>query len=110
MESRKFTLHSGEIIRFEMSTAEGFQRGGEGLVSAGEKEKNFAFKSAISSVKPLAEDLISVLTSLSKQPDEVEVKFGIKLNAEAGVIVAKTATEAHFEICLKWSGGHRSEP
>ena len=55
-------------------------------------------------VQPLANDLIDVLTGLERQPDGVAITFGLRVNAEAGVIVAKTATEAHFEVCLTWSG------
>lgn len=36
-------------------------------------------------------------------PDEHEIEFGIKLNAEAGAVIAKTGAEAHFVVRLKWS-------
>jgi hypothetical protein len=39
--------------------------------------------------------------------DEREVEFGIKLTAEAGVLVAKTAVEGNFVLRLKWTS---SEP
>lgn len=37
-------------------------------------------------------------------PDELTVALGVKLTAEAGVVVAKAAGEANFTITLKWSG------
>ena len=50
-----------------------------------------------------AEGLLDRLTSLASPPDEVEVEFGVKLNAETGAVIAKAATEANFKINLKWT-------
>ncbi|MEU5577746.1 CU044_2847 family protein [Streptomyces huasconensis] len=36
------------------------------------------------------------------QPDQVQVKFGLKVNGSANWVVAKAATEANFEISLTW--------
>ncbi|MFF7727826.1 CU044_2847 family protein [Streptomyces sp. NPDC008001] len=36
------------------------------------------------------------------RPDQVEVKFGLKVNGTANWVVAKAATEANFEITLTW--------
>jgi Trypsin-co-occurring domain 1 len=41
-------------------------------------------------------------------PDEHEIEFGLKLNAEAGVLVAKTAMEGHFTVKLAWRGATRA--
>jgi hypothetical protein len=50
----------------------------------------------------------AVLTALGGfAADEREVEFGIKLTAEAGVLVAKTAVEGNFVLRLKWT---RPEP
>lgn len=37
------------------------------------------------------------------KPDEVTVKFGIKVTGGANWIVAKAATQGSFEVTLKWS-------
>jgi hypothetical protein len=37
-------------------------------------------------------------------PEAVEVKFGIKASGTMSRCVAKVATEATFEVTLKWSG------
>jgi hypothetical protein len=44
-------------------------------------------------------------------PDEYEIEFGLKLNAEAGAVVARTAVEGHFTIKLAWrrDGAERAE-
>jgi hypothetical protein len=37
------------------------------------------------------------------RPDEVELKFGIKVSGGASWLVAKAAGEANFEVSLTWS-------
>ena len=57
---------------------------------------------AIAKVRPLAEALLTQLQSLTRQPDEVTVEFGIKLNAAAGIVIASTAVEGNCKITLGW--------
>ncbi|MFC0039695.1 CU044_2847 family protein [Actinomadura rayongensis] len=38
-------------------------------------------------------------------PDEVEVKFGVKVSGTANWLVAKAATDANFEVKLVWRSG-----
>ncbi len=66
-----------------------------------EKAKQ-TFNEALGKVKPIAETIIIELRNLSDSPDEVEVKFGLKMNAEAGAIIAAAGVEANYEITLKW--------
>ena len=36
------------------------------------------------------------------KPAELEITFGIKLNAEAGVIFTKMGSEGSFQVTLRW--------
>jgi hypothetical protein len=54
---------------------------------------------------PTIRTVIAALKALA--PDQSEIEFGIKLSAEAGVVVAKTAVEGHFNIKLTWKGEPR---
>ena len=70
-----------------------------------------SFETALDRVRWAAEGLLDRLTSLASPPDEVEVEFGVKLNAETGAVIAKAATEANFKINLKWTrAGAASNP
>ncbi|MCB5182719.1 CU044_2847 family protein [Streptomyces antimicrobicus] len=52
---------------------------------------------------PAVEAARTVLHRIAElRPDQVEVKFGLKVNGTANWIVAKAATEANFEITLSW--------
>lgn len=35
--------------------------------------------------------------------DSIQVKLGVELEAEAGVVVARVGTKATFEVCLTWT-------
>jgi len=60
------------------------------------------FESAIERIKPGAEVIIAKLRSLSEPPDEVEVAFGLKLDAKIGAFIASSGIEANYTVTLKW--------
>ncbi|NGN68015.1 hypothetical protein G5C51_29460 [Streptomyces sp. A7024] len=41
-------------------------------------------------------------------PDTIELEMGVKLNAEAGAVIARTSAEAHLIVRLTWNG-HSSQ-
>ena len=61
-----------------------------------------SFQDALSVVKPVAESIVGKFNNLSIKPEEIGVEFGIKMNAEAGAIIASSGVEANFKITLKW--------
>ena len=61
-----------------------------------------SFEQILDKIKPVASTIISKLHDLNTPADEVEVKFGLKLTAEAGAIFTSVGGEATYEITLKW--------
>ena len=61
------------------------------------------FEEALDKIKPVASAIISKLRDLNQPADEVEVKFGLKLTADAGAIFASVGGEVSYEITLKWT-------
>jgi hypothetical protein len=57
--------------------------------------------------RPTIKRLLDTVGSLA--PQEWEIEFGLKLNAEAGVMVAKTAAEGHFTVKMTWKRGSDDE-
>lgn len=103
----KFVLPDGSSIVAEVDD-ESFDtsrvmRGGAIASSEIVVKANESFETALDRVRWAAEGLLDRLTSLASPPDEVEVEFGVKLNAETGAVIAKAATEANFKINLKWT-------
>lgn len=60
------------------------------------------FESALDKVKPVANVILNKIRNLHQPADEVEVKFGIKISAELGAVVASGSGEVNYEITLKW--------
>lgn len=62
-----------------------------------------ALDSAMNAIHQMAQQVTASLSNLAERPSEVEVTFGLKLNAEAGALIAKTAGEASLNVKLKWN-------
>jgi hypothetical protein len=58
---------------------------------------------AFDQIGPALSMMILKLRSATHAPDDVEVKFGLKLGAETGLIFAKGTAEATFDVTVKWS-------
>ncbi|WP_348267831.1 CU044_2847 family protein [Edaphobacter paludis] len=100
----RFTLSDGGFVLAEVddsSPSTKTMRGGPagtGLFV----ESTETFQTAIGQVKNAAEAMVDGLRSLVKPADELTLEFGVKLTAEAGAVIAKASTDAHFTVTLKW--------
>jgi hypothetical protein len=97
----EFPLESGGTILVEVDkpapTDERISLGDEVAQKAQQ-----TFESALEKVKPLANAIMTKVCSLNEPADEVEVKFGIKMSAELGVVITSGSAEVNYEITLKW--------
>lgn len=66
------------------------------------KAKGPSFEEMLDKVKPVASTIVEKLRGLTTPADEVAVKFGLKLTAEAGVVFTSLGSEVTYEISLKW--------
>ncbi|MFF0434448.1 CU044_2847 family protein [Streptomyces sp. NPDC004327] len=73
-------------------------RGGNSLVRAGQ-----TLDEALAGIRTAAESALAVFRGGALRPDGVELEFGVKLTAEAGAVIAKTAVEGHLVVRLTWS-------
>jgi len=64
-----------------------------------------ALDSAMVSIRDLSERITSATSDLARRPDEVEVEFGLKLDAAMGALIARAGGEAHLTVTLRWGGG-----
>jgi hypothetical protein len=55
---------------------------------------------ALARLKPSLRKMMGVLKDLG--PDEAEIKFGLKIGGETGVIIAKGTAEVNFVIRMSW--------
>jgi hypothetical protein len=73
-------------------------RGSAIVEDAGER-----FETALAGLRPIAEAILGQLTSLTSTPETVEVRFGMKISGELGVVLASSAATAHCEVKLGWT-------
>jgi hypothetical protein len=98
----EFPLEDGTTLLVEINEAED-----GGLVKASragdaiEKAQQTLEKS-LEKVQPAAQFIIQQLRKLHDAPNEIQVVFGLKLNAEAGVVLASGSIEANYTVTLKW--------
>lgn len=96
----RWETSSGTVV-VEMDDREpGFDsvsRGDGILHEAGAK-----FEDALHSVRDAAESALATLRSGELKPDVLELEFGVKLNAEAGAVIAKTSVEGQLKVKMTW--------
>ncbi len=98
----EFGLEDGSTILVEVEETDG-----AGVVPAGRGGKvvqraRQSFEAALDKLRPAAQALIGKLRSLHDPPDEIEIEFGLKMNAEAGVLIAAGNAEANYKVTLTW--------
>jgi predicted nucleic acid-binding Zn-ribbon protein len=96
----RFTGPDGASLLVEVEDdapgLERISRDSGGVVQAGRR-----LEDALEAVRPAIRSVVDSVRTLA--PDEYEVEFGMKLNAESGVVIAKTAVEGHFAVKIHWS-------
>jgi NTP-dependent ternary system trypsin peptidase co-occuring protein len=66
------------------------------------KSATTSFDGALAHVRQAASIALSNFRDMDVRPDEVQVDFGVKLNAQAGAVIAKTGVDGHLKITLTW--------
>jgi hypothetical protein len=91
-----YELDDKSTVLFEIEPVSGFQPAGVGDVAGRVRE-------AAGPALEAAREMLEQVRKLA--PDQVEVKFGVKVTGTATWLVAKAATEGNFEITLSWRPG-----
>ncbi|TDC60384.1 hypothetical protein E1200_30545 [Actinomadura sp. GC306] len=68
------------------------------------------FEDAFQNVRDAAEAALASLRGGQLNPDAVELEFGVKLNAAAGAVIAKTSVEGHLKVKMTWGRPLPQEP
>jgi hypothetical protein len=62
-----------------------------------------SLEGAMDQIRVIANATLVKLEDLARQPKQVEVEFGIRLNAAAGAVIARTEAEGHLQVKLTWT-------
>jgi hypothetical protein len=88
-----YQLDDSTTVRFEIEPPPGFRPAGAEEIADPVRE----------AVGPAVEAAKTVVDKVKEaRPDQVELRFGIKVSGGANWLVAKAADEANFEISLTW--------
>jgi hypothetical protein len=91
----------GKSIRVEIEPKEGLIDAGFNPGELAERAR-YSFENMLETAHLTAKVFIAKVRDFNDPPDEVELEFGLKLDAAAGVLVAQASTEAHFVVTLTW--------
>jgi hypothetical protein len=105
VELIRFDLDGGGSVLVEVDdTTAGVVRAGrirdaEGrlLQTAGQ-----TLEQSLADVRDAAAAALGQFQTMTRRPDEVEITFGVKLDAEVGAVIAKTGVQGQFEVKLTW--------
>jgi Trypsin-co-occurring domain 1 len=64
------------------------------------------FEGALDNVRAAAVSALKTFRDKSLAPDEVSLEFGVKFNASAGAVIAKTSAEGNLAVRLTWAASH----
>jgi hypothetical protein len=93
-----YRVDESTTVQFEIEPTEGFLPAGAEDVLGRVRE----------AVAPAVEAARAVLEKVKEAgPNQVELKFGVKVSGGANWLVAKAASEANFEVTLTWSPSSR---
>jgi Trypsin-co-occurring domain 1 len=99
-ELARFDLADGGTVLVEVDPAAGVTRvGRQGDVI---RVVGQTFDGALARVRDAATAALAQFQEMARQPDEVEIKFGVKLDAEVGAVIAKTGVTGQLEVKLTW--------
>ncbi|MFD5796975.1 CU044_2847 family protein [Streptomyces diastatochromogenes] len=102
-------LDDGQAVLLEVAGERpgGVQRVSRGGAAAGVAAETL--QQALARVRPALGALVTEARGLARPPATVTVEFGITVSAEAGVVVARGSTEAHFTVNMQWSNQDGSD-
>ena len=96
----RFGLEEGGSVSFEIDEPPSMAHAGRGATIV--KDAGESFERALVEVRNAASAALGQFRAMAERPDEVEIKFGVKVDVQAGAIIAKTGLQGQFEVKLKW--------
>jgi hypothetical protein len=93
------------LVQFDAGS--GLQRVSRETLESDLAEKSqHAIDSAMDTIKAMADRVQAVMHHVTEPPTQVEVTFGLTLEAEAGALIAKAKTGATIEVSMTWEREH----
>ncbi len=99
----EFKIDPDAPVLVEFATGPGEQRlSVKSRLDSITEKSGEAVQSAMDTIHNMADKIAATVKKMTASPSEVEVSFGIKFDAQAGVLIASTGLEASLQVKLKW--------
>jgi hypothetical protein len=97
--------HDDVPLQIEFSRGPGVQQ--VALVGPEAIERSAqALNDAMGIIRQMADRVRATVVAMPVRPEQVEVAFGIKFDAQAGALIAKAGVEAAISIAFRWDLKH----
>jgi hypothetical protein len=93
----EYKMENDAVIYIESTDDIGIERISNDSTSTASER----FEQALTHIQPVANALFGAFEQFNN-PKEVNLEFGIKFSAKAGIIFASADSEATFKVSLKW--------
>jgi hypothetical protein len=101
-ELTRFALAGGGTVIVQTEDASRVARAGR--AEREPKDAGKSLKQSLASVTEAAAEVLDGFRSMLRRPDEVEVEFGVTLDATFGALIASSSTGVHLTVSLRWTG------
>ena len=106
-----FTINENEPILVEFGPGRGLQQVSRSPEDLAAKSAEVLNK-AMSTIHNTAQRVMATIREIdiSDRPAQVEVEFGLTLDADAGALIAHVGAEASFTVKLIWKASPPAQP
>lgn len=106
-ELARFELEGGGSVLVDVDDEPGVARASrQGKI----RDAKATFETALSEVRDAAIVALAQFRAMTRQPNQVEITFGVRLDAEVGAVIAKTGVAGNFEVKLTWCSNVSDTP
>ncbi len=97
----------GSTIRIEVKadskgSGVGFARSTTSEADASSEATQDAFAQTLKTIQACANGVVDTIQALESLPNAASIDFAIKVDAEAGAMIAKSREDAQFRVSLSW--------
>ncbi|MFD8565408.1 CU044_2847 family protein [Streptomyces sp. NPDC057694] len=108
---------SSETVHFVLADGEttvlvSAPRLGTGAAGTGDRMRRAqqSLRDALAPITSAAAEVISEFRAHAERPEEIEVSFGVTLDASLGAIISSAKASTHLDVRLRWSGSRNDAP
>ncbi|TDT86052.1 hypothetical protein DFO47_101471 [Arthrobacter sp. AG258] len=98
-EVMRYEVGSGTVLVEAADNSYGVDhpaRNEQGILDTGRR-----LEDALASVRPAAHAALEAMAEL--YPEQIEIEFGVNLAGDAGAMIARSSSEAHFVLRMSWT-------